>query len=73
MKARRCGYSAFHEKTRPDALSVRTCLASSSCFGQEGKLTLYCQVVNYLLRIYATDDIMAKVDAEIVNFKQPDN
>lgn len=32
---------------------------------KEGTLTRFCEVVNYLLKSNATDDIIAKIDAEI--------
>lgn len=32
---------------------------------QEGKQTTYCQVVNYLLVAYATDDVIAEAKDEI--------
>lgn len=39
---------------------------------EEGKLTRYCQVVNYLVGNYASDDAISGVDAEVTNFKQPE-
>lgn len=39
---------------------------------QEKESTTYCQVLNYLLAIYDTDGVMAEVDEERTNFKQPE-
>lgn len=39
---------------------------------QKGKLKTYCQLVNYLLITYATDDVIEDVEAEITNFEQPE-
>lgn len=37
---------------------------------QEGQLTIYCQVVKYLLATYAADDVIAAVKTEITDFKK---
>lgn len=37
---------------------------------KEGELTSYSQVVSYLLPTSATNDMIAKVEAKITNFKQ---
>lgn len=60
----------FHEKTAGAALNARTFVSSSSCTCQEGKLKSYWEVVNYLLATYATDDINAETDMDIMNFMQ---
>lgn len=54
-------------------LSSRILLrARSSRNGQkEGALTTYWEVVHYLLKIYATDDVIAEPDAKIVRLTQP--
>lgn len=36
-------------------------------------LTDYCQVVNYLLETYASNDVFAKAEAEIMNYKQAEH
>lgn len=40
---------------------------------KEGKFTSYCQVVNYLLKSYATDDAITETEANIMDYKQPGN
>lgn len=47
-------------------------LSSKSCkFRKEGTLTGYREVINYLLVTYVTDDGIAEMDAEILQFAQP--
>lgn len=48
----------------------RTQVESEDGDRQEGCLTSYCEVVNYLLTIYATDDVITEAEADILNFKQ---
>lgn len=36
-------------------------------------MSTYCEVVQYLIRTYASDDIIAQAEAELVNFRQPSN
>lgn len=38
---------------------------------KEGKLASDCEVVNFLLETYATDDIIEEMDAVILYFEQP--
>lgn len=59
------------QKSAGAAFNVRARLSSSSGSRQEGQLTSYCQVVNYLLPTYAADVIIAEADLNIVNLKQP--
>lgn len=40
---------------------------------KEGTLTNYYQIVHYLLETHVTDDITAKAEAAIMNYKQPKN
>lgn len=48
--------------------------SKSSCkHRKEGILTTYCEVVNYLLGTYATEDEGAKSIARIMRFTQPLN
>lgn len=37
---------------------------------EEKRLTTNCQLVNYLLASYTTDDIIVEVEANITNYKQ---
>lgn len=48
-----------------------TCLSSSSHPRQEGKLTLHCKVVNYLLAMYAIHHIIAETYIDNIEVKQP--
>lgn len=38
---------------------------------QEGKLTTYWQILNYLLEMYSTDDLTTEGEAHTTNFKKP--
>lgn len=58
------------KKLATAALSAHTCPSSSGRLGQEGKLTPYCQVVDYLLMTNTTDDTIFEADVEATNFKQ---
>lgn len=40
---------------------------------KEGIMTIYCQVVHYLIKIYGTDYVIAKDDADIETYKQAGN
>lgn len=59
----------FMKKRAGEALNARTSLSSLSCAGQEGELTLYCEVVKHMLATYAIDDIIAKASMDIMNFR----
>lgn len=62
----------FMKKPAAAALNSRISLPSKSHRRhKEGTLTTYCEVVNYLLETYATDDVIAETDAEILRFTQP--
>lgn len=51
--------------------SHRVIAENNNSHQQEGKLTTYGKVVNYLLETYTIDDVIAKDEAEITSFKQP--
>lgn len=36
----------------------------------EGKLTTYCQVVNYMLETYTADNVIVEIEPDINRFKQ---
>lgn len=38
---------------------------------KEGNLTSYCEAVNYLIETYATEDVIAKTDANMMLSTQP--
>lgn len=52
------------------ALSHRVSATENGYPQKERKYTKYCQVVNHLLAVHATDDVKAKEEAEIKNFKE---
>lgn len=53
-------------------LSSKIALRSRSQRNRQNEepLTPYCEVVNYLLEAYVTDDVIAKTDAEIMGLSQ---
>lgn len=53
-------------------LAHRVCAMQNDDPEKEEKLTTCLQVLNYLIAIYATDDGIAKREAEITNFKKPE-
>lgn len=56
--------------------ALNTCISLGSEFHKredEGTFTSYCKAVNYFLAIYATDDFIADIDADIMLFNQPSN
>ena len=53
------------------ALNAR--LAPAIQAASAGKLTTYCQVIQYLLQTYASDEEIARVDAEVKRFVQQPN
>jgi len=66
-------FQFFVKKTAKAALSARTTTVSAS--GGKTKasqLTSYPAVVQFLLRTYATDEVIAEADAEISRYRQPD-
>ena len=48
--------------------ALNTRLAPSAHSSSAGKLTTYCQVIQYLLQTYASDEEIARADAEIKRF-----
>lgn len=62
----------FINNTAEAVLKAHTYLFSSNGVHPEGKQTSYCQVINYLLALYATDGIIAEVNMGIMDFKQLD-
>lgn len=61
----------FMKKLSRAAPNEIICLYSSTWERQEGKLTSYSEVVNYLLATYASDKIIADASMNTMNFKQP--
>lgn len=61
---------------RPDKASSRVRIALKSELHKrqkEGTVTLYCEAVNYFLETYATDDVIAEADDDMMRFTQPSN
>lgn len=56
-------------------LTARLPLKSKTLHGsvKEDMLTSFVKALNHLLEIYATSNIIAQADAEIVRFTQPTN
>lgn len=52
------------------ALEYRICASNEDDPEQEGRLTTYCQIVIYLLAIYASNNVIAKAEADITNFME---
>lgn len=48
--------------------TIALCAKSSQKRQKEGTLTKYCEVVEYLLDTYVTDDVIPETDAEIMRF-----
>lgn len=69
-----CGFSPkiFKEPARA-ALAHRMGTSVEGNFYEEGKLTSYCQLVNYVLEAYASSDVIAEAEGDITNYKQPEN
>lgn len=64
----------FQEKTAGATLSACSCLPSSSRAREEEKLTSYCDFVIHLLVAYATNNILANTDMDImIPSSTPDN
>lgn len=38
---------------------------------EKGKLKTYCEVINCLLETYAVENVIAEIETEFINFKQP--
>lgn len=70
-----CGAAVwqFRKFTSGPALAdikARSTLLSNDANRHKGTITTYVEVVNHVLRRYATDAVIAKADEEIRNFKQ---
>lgn len=53
-------------------IKARVAMLTETAMAQEGYLTSFSAIVNYLHRQYATDDNIAIVDANFDIFKQQD-
>lgn len=65
-------FQYFMKDPAKAAVAHRLCAKEDQNSQKEGKLTIYCQVVNYLLATYAIEDMIAEAEAEIMSFKQPE-
>lgn len=63
-------FKPFMRESAKSALNMRICPSDQSSVTKKGKLASYSAVVNYLLMTYAYDDIIAKAEAELHQFKQ---
>lgn len=64
----------FIERASTSVLFDNTGLWSKSQSRQlEGTVTSYTEAINYLLEMYATDDVIAKTDAGMITFTHPLN
>lgn len=63
-------FHLFIKKPVVAALRAITGFTSSRRSREEGKLTSYFQLVNYLFNTYEVDDTIAKAYADIINYKQ---
>lgn len=60
-------------RVAPTARTVnKSSWTSNKSSRDTSKLTTYCEVVQYLLRTYSTDDIIAEVEASLMRFTQGD-
>lgn len=60
----------FIQKPAKNILSKQVTADIKKDRQQEGKPTMYFEVVNYLLEMYATNDVIAETEDEIDNSKQ---
>lgn len=54
-------------------LSYRIHATDDSTTHKYWTLTTYCRMFSYLLETYATDDVIAEAEGEIMYYKQPEN
>lgn len=61
----------IYEAAVAAALNVRVILSPKShkC-GKQSSLSLYCEVVSYLLKTCAADDVIVKTDSNMMQFAQ---
>lgn len=61
----------LHEKARSCCSKLPNCASSKSCKRcKEGMVARYHEVVNYLLKTWATGNVIAKMNAKILQFTQ---
>lgn len=70
MKALQWAFHLFVKKSSRAAVRACRCLSRSNRVREERELTWYCQVVNYLLSIWALVNIISEASMEMINFKQ---
>lgn len=71
MTERPCGFPLFMMNPAGVALSARTCLISSRRSRQERRFVSHCQVIYYLLKSYASDDLVAEANADTFTYRHP--
>lgn len=55
------------------AFAHRMCAIQGNNYQKNGNLSTCCQAVNYLLAIYAIENVIAETAADITNCKQPEH
>lgn len=61
-----------HFVTEPAKAALPHRMTADKRNHQQGdKLTTYCQVINYLLETFATDNIIAEAESDITSFEKP--
>lgn len=63
-------FQHFVKNPSKGTVAQRVCVTKKDNRKWNGKLTIYCQVVSFLLGIYATDDVISAVEAYIASFNQ---
>lgn len=65
-------FQHFENKTTEADISARTTTVDKKWRGMDVKLTTYNLIINYLLLIHATDDLIAEIDSEIKRSQKGD-
>lgn len=58
----------FNKGTRKTALSHCVFATEENNAHRKGKLTTHCRVVSWWLETYATEDVIVKLEADIMNY-----
>lgn len=64
-------FQRFMKYPAKAGLAHSICATKEVSSQKKKTLTTYCQLVNYLLSPYATDDVIAEIKGETTNFKYP--
>lgn len=66
-------FQPFMKEIAKATLSHIVCAAGGEERQSDGELTFYRQIVNCLLETYATDDVIAKIEADLTWFKRSES